>query len=98
MARSPRDYQIASRYLRSGHVDGAVLVSMHGKRPLDLHSLGVPVVLAGRPFGNGEDLSYVDADNVGGRAGRAISALPRQGTMAGPPGRPPAWTGCAAAG
>src|SRR5262249_50225382 len=31
MAHSPRDYQIASCYLRSGHVDGAVLVSMHGK-------------------------------------------------------------------
>ena len=27
---------------------------------------GVPVVLAGQPFGNDEDLSYVDADNVGG--------------------------------
>jgi len=66
MAYSPRDYQIASRYLRSGHVDGAVLVSMHGKRPLDLRSLGVPVVLAGRPFGSDDDLSYVDADNVGG--------------------------------
>src|SRR5690242_8831427 len=32
MAHSPCDYQIASRYLRSGHVDGAVLVSMHGKK------------------------------------------------------------------
>lgn len=52
MAHSPRDYQIAFRYLRSGYVDGAILVSMHGKRPLDLHSLGVPEVLAGRSFGN----------------------------------------------
>jgi DNA-binding LacI/PurR family transcriptional regulator len=66
MAHSPRDSQIASRYLPGGHVDGAVLVSMHGKRPPDLHSLGVPVVLAGRPFGNDDDLSYVDADNIGG--------------------------------
>ena len=48
-AHSPRDYQIASRYLRSGHVDGALLVSMHGKRPLDLRSLGVPGG-AGRPL------------------------------------------------
>jgi DNA-binding LacI/PurR family transcriptional regulator len=37
-AHSPRDYQVASRYLRSGHADGALLVSMHGKRPLDLRS------------------------------------------------------------
>jgi DNA-binding LacI/PurR family transcriptional regulator len=66
MAHSSLDYQIASRYLRSGHVDGAVLVGMHGKRPLDLHSLGMPVVLAGRPFSSDDDLSYVDADNVGG--------------------------------
>jgi DNA-binding LacI/PurR family transcriptional regulator len=40
MAHSLHDYQIAFRYLRSGHVDGAILVSMHGKRPLDLQSLG----------------------------------------------------------
>jgi DNA-binding LacI/PurR family transcriptional regulator len=36
------------------------------KGPLDPHSLGVSVVLAGRPFGNDDDLSYVDADSVGG--------------------------------
>ncbi len=93
MAHSPRDYQIASRYLRSGHVDGAVLVSMHGKRPLDLHSLGVPVVLAGRPFGNDDDLSYVDADNVGG-ARMAVQYLLKHGrgtvaTVAGPPDMSP---------
>jgi len=46
-AHSPRDQQIASRYLRSGHVDGAVLVSVHGQRPLDIAGLDVPVVLAG---------------------------------------------------
>ena len=89
---SPRDYQIASRYLRSGHVDGAVL-SMHGKRPLDLHSLGVPVVLAARPFGNDEDLSYVDADNVGG-VRMAVQYLLSHGrgtvaTVAGPPDMSP---------
>jgi DNA-binding LacI/PurR family transcriptional regulator len=93
MAHSPRDYQIASRYLRSGHVDGAVLVSMHGKRPLDLHSLGVPVVLAGRPFGNDDDLSYVDADNIGG-ARMAVRYLLSHGrstvaTVAGPPDMSP---------
>src|SRR5258708_13057163 len=63
-AHSPRDQKIASRYLRSGHVDGAVLVSMHGKRPLDIPGLDVPVVLAGRPFPDDPRLSYVDAHNV----------------------------------
>ena len=28
---SPRDYRTVSRYLRNGHVDGALLVSMHGR-------------------------------------------------------------------
>src|SRR5450755_3649202 len=88
-AHSPRDYQIASRYLRSGHVDGALLVSMHGKRPLDLRSLGVPVVLPGRSFGNSEGISYVDADNAGG-ARMAVQYLLKAGrdkiaTIAGPP-------------
>jgi DNA-binding LacI/PurR family transcriptional regulator len=92
-AHSARDYQIASRYLRSGHVDGALLVSMHGKRPLDLRSLGVPVVLAGRSFGNDDGISYVDADNAGG-ARMAVEYLLKSGremvaTIAGPPDMAP---------
>jgi DNA-binding LacI/PurR family transcriptional regulator len=92
-AHSPRDYQIASRYLRSGHVDGALLLSMHGKRPLDLRSLGVPVLLAGRSFGNDEGISYVDADNAGG-AKMAVEYLLKSGrttiaTIAGPPDMAP---------
>ena len=92
-AHSPRDYQIASRYLRSGHVDGALLVSMHGKRPLDLRSLGVPVVLAGRSFGPDDGISYVDADNGGG-ARMAVQYLLKSGremvaTIAGPPDMAP---------
>src|SRR5260221_6451503 len=87
-AHSPRDQKIASRYLRSGHVDGAVLVSMHGKRPLDIPGLDVPVVLAGRPFRDDASLSYVDADNVGG-AKMAVRYLLERGrrtvaTVAGP--------------
>jgi len=92
---SPRDYQTASRYLRSGHVDGALLASMHGGRPFDLHSLGIPVVLAGRPFGDddGDEFSYVDADNVGG-ARMAVQYLLKNGrstvaTVAGPPDMAP---------
>jgi DNA-binding LacI/PurR family transcriptional regulator len=92
-AHSPRDYQIASRYLRGGHVDGVLLVSMHGKRPLDLRSLGLPVVLAGRSFGPDEGISYVDADNAGG-ARMAVQYLLKAGrgkvaTIAGPPDMAP---------
>jgi DNA-binding LacI/PurR family transcriptional regulator len=91
-ANSPREYQIASRYLRGGHVDGALLVSMHGKRPLDLRSLGVPVVLAGRSLAY-EGISYVDADNAGG-AEMAVQYLLKAGrgmvaTIAGPPDMAP---------
>jgi DNA-binding LacI/PurR family transcriptional regulator len=94
---SPRDYQTASRYLRSGHVDGALLASMHGGRPFDLHSLGIPVVLIGRPLdeadGDGDRISYVDADNVGG-AKMAVQYLLKNGratvaTIAGPPDMAP---------
>jgi DNA-binding LacI/PurR family transcriptional regulator len=88
-AHSPREYQVVSRYLRSGHVDGALLVSLHGQRPLDPHSLGVPIVLAGRSVDPDEEVGYVDADNAGG-ARMAVQYLLRTGrdkiaTVAGPP-------------
>jgi DNA-binding LacI/PurR family transcriptional regulator len=93
-AHSPRDQEIASRYLRSGHVDGAVLVSMHRQRPLDIPGLDVPVVLAGRPFFDDASLSYVDADNIGG-AKMAVRYLLKRGrtavaTVAGPADMSPA--------
>ncbi|WP_240521709.1 LacI family DNA-binding transcriptional regulator [Amycolatopsis vastitatis] len=63
------DYQEpVLRYLDGGHVDGALVVGMHGRRPLDVGWLGIPVVFGGRPVqaGRSERLSYVDADNQGG--------------------------------
>src|SRR5258707_8976722 len=41
---SPRDHHTVSRYLRSGHVDGALFVSMHDRLAFDYESLGIPVV------------------------------------------------------
>jgi DNA-binding LacI/PurR family transcriptional regulator len=82
-----------ARYLRSGHVDGAIIVSMHGRLPLDLDGLGIPVVFIGRPTHGAEEHSYVDADNLGGaqlavryliEAGRSVVA-----TIAGPPDMAP---------
>ncbi len=90
---SPREYRTVSRYLRSGHVDGALFVSMHARPEFDYASFGVPVVLCGRPFSGGEKLSYGDADNVRG-AWNAVKYLLDNGhraiaTIAGPPDMAP---------
>ena len=61
------------RYLTRQHVDGVLLLSLHGEDPLprQLVERGVPVVVGGRPSG-GYEGPYVDVDNVGGaRAGVA---------------------------
>src|SRR6202050_4648823 len=85
---SPREYCTVSRYLRSGHVDGALLVSMHSRPDFDFAGLGIPLVLCGRPVRGGENLSYIDADNVDG-ARMAVTYLLDSGrkavaTIAGP--------------
>ncbi|HEV7203323.1 MAG TPA: LacI family DNA-binding transcriptional regulator [Jatrophihabitans sp.] len=56
------------QFVGSGHVDGVLLVSLHGDDSLarDLEGLGVPTVLNGRPFAAETDLFSVDSDNVGG--------------------------------
>ena len=62
------------RFARAGHLDGAILVSLHGDHPLPraLHAAGIPVMLMGRPLVPIEGVSYVSADNVGG--GRLAAA------------------------
>jgi DNA-binding LacI/PurR family transcriptional regulator len=68
------------RFARGGHLDGVILLSLHGDDPLPgrLLAAGVPVVLLGRPFSPVEGLSHVDADNVGG-ARSAVDHLVRRG-------------------
>jgi DNA-binding LacI/PurR family transcriptional regulator len=95
---TPREYHTVSRYLRSGHVDGAFFVSMHSRPNFDLGGLGIPVVLCGRPVTSGassgnDRVSYIDADNVEG-ARQAVSYLLSSGrttiaTIAGPPDMSP---------
>jgi DNA-binding LacI/PurR family transcriptional regulator len=55
------------RYLTAQHVDGVLLVSLHGDDPLPelLRGRGLPVVLGGRPPA-GYGGPFVDVDNVGG--------------------------------
>jgi DNA-binding LacI/PurR family transcriptional regulator len=70
----PEDRQRFLAYAAGGHVDGVLLLSMHGQDqlPQRLESLGVPTVLSGRPLSGRRRLWYVDADNVGG--GRLATA------------------------
>jgi DNA-binding LacI/PurR family transcriptional regulator len=64
MPNSPADVRRTGDYLSAGHVDGAVLVSLHGDDPLPsrLSEAGIPLVLVGRPP-RGISASYVDVDN-----------------------------------
>jgi DNA-binding LacI/PurR family transcriptional regulator len=90
MPQSPDEERRVERYLTAGHVDGALLVSLHGNDTLPdmLVERGVAVVVGGRPPG-GDVVSYVDVDNVGG-ARAAVSHLITGNrrtiaTIAGPP-------------
>jgi len=81
------------RYLAAGHVDGVLLVSLHGFHPLlgRLAERGVPFVVGGRPA-EPDLFSYVDVDNVHG-AYTAVSHLASRGrrsiaTIGGPQDMP----------
>lgn len=77
---SAADRDRFERFARGGHLDGVILLSLHGDDPLPqrLLSAGVPVVLLGRPFSPVPGLGYVDADNVGG-ARAAVDLLVDRG-------------------
>jgi DNA-binding LacI/PurR family transcriptional regulator len=67
MPESNGDSGRTADYLAAGHVDGAVLVSLHGDDPLlgRLAAAHIPTVVVGRPMRDGAT-SYVDVDNRGG--------------------------------
>jgi len=68
VVNSPEDQSRFLAYAAGGHVDGVLLLSLHGQdqMPQRLEALGVPTVLSGRPLSSRRRLWYVDADNVGG--------------------------------
>jgi DNA-binding LacI/PurR family transcriptional regulator len=70
VASRPEDHQRFLHYAAGRHVDGVLLLSLHGKDqlPEQLEAYGIPTVLSGRPLTGGGRLFYVDADNVGGGA------------------------------
>ncbi|MEU7853504.1 LacI family DNA-binding transcriptional regulator [Nonomuraea sp. NPDC049141] len=89
LASSAKSHARVERYIAGGHVDGVMLISMHGADPLPtaLSRLRVPVVSYGRPAVP-IDIPYVDNDNVGG-AESAVRHLVESGrrriaTIAGP--------------
>ncbi|MGV9307532.1 LacI family DNA-binding transcriptional regulator [Nonomuraea sp. NPDC003727] len=89
MAQSPEEHERLEHYLTGQHVDGVLLLSLHGEDPLPgrLETMGVPTVLGGRPVGL-DAFSYVDVDNRAG-ARQAVKHLlaagrSRVATIAGP--------------
>lgn len=89
MPDSPADEGRTGDYLTAGHVDGALLVSLHADDPLParLGAAGIPIVLVGRPP-KGTKASFVDVDNRQG-AQTAVAHLIAGGrrvvaTIAGP--------------
>jgi len=67
MPQSKEDEARLEGYLSAGHVDGVLMVSLHGNDPLPerVHRRGTPVVLGGKPNVD-SPVNYVDVDNVGG--------------------------------
>jgi DNA-binding LacI/PurR family transcriptional regulator len=65
--QGPQDRRRLESYLTPQHVDGVLLLSLHGDDPLPayLEGQGLPTVLGGRPAGP-EPTSYVDVDNEAG--------------------------------
>lgn len=90
-AQNDAEHQRVGEYVRSGHVDGVLLASMHADDPLPQLLVGarVPVVVGGRPERPIPGLVYVDSDNVGGgqmATERLLSAgRTRVAHIAGPP-------------
>ncbi len=86
----PGDNARATRYLRNGHVDGAIVVSHHEDDSLDraLADSGLPHVFVGRPLEGDRESRHVDLDNhLGGRiATEHLIARGRRriATLAGP--------------
>lgn len=66
LARPDEDGGRIAKYLRSGHVDGAVIVSHHRQDGLEDAVLGsrIPAVFVGRPFHDADLLHYVDVDSA----------------------------------
>ncbi|MFG1606504.1 LacI family DNA-binding transcriptional regulator [Actinoplanes sp. NPDC049265] len=95
IAQSPEERHRTEGFLTRQHVDGALLLSLHGDDilPAKLEERGVAMVRAGRPTGAVGGQTFVDADNRGG-ARAATEYLRARGRrriacIAGPQDMPP---------
>ncbi|NYI79525.1 DNA-binding LacI/PurR family transcriptional regulator [Nocardioides panzhihuensis] len=68
IAQPGQEMQRTLRYLRGGHVDGAIVVSHHRNDALADHLavIGLPASFIGRPLAGAEKVFYTDPDNVAG--------------------------------
>jgi DNA-binding LacI/PurR family transcriptional regulator len=68
MSQSNDDRLRVEQFLVRGHVDGALLLSLHAQDPLprNLMRHGLPVVTGGRPLNGDAGIPCVDVDNRGG--------------------------------
>ena len=68
IAQPGDEMQRSLRYLRGGHVDGAIVVSHHRNDALADHlaAIGLPVAFIGRPLTGAEKVFYTDPDNIAG--------------------------------
>lgn len=84
MLERQKDYARIGQYLSTGHVDGALMFSLHGDDPLTgmARQTGLPAVFGGRPgrpyAPDEKEPLYVDADNRGG-ARQAVAHLQERG-------------------
>jgi DNA-binding LacI/PurR family transcriptional regulator len=84
MLERQEDYARIGQYLSAGHVDGALMFSLHRDDllPAMAKQTGLPAVFGGRPGWPGaadeKDLLYVDTDNRGG-ARQAVAHLQERG-------------------
>lgn len=90
MSRAGDDGGRTVRYLRGGHVDGAIVVSHHrsDRWVEELTESTLPTIFIGRPWTAGPAVTYVDTDNYdGGRLAAqhlAGTGATRPATVAGP--------------
>ena len=68
IASTPAEADQFEHYVAGGHVDGVLLLSLHGddRLPQSLERMGIPTVINGRPLSGDPSLCYVDSDNVAG--------------------------------
>ncbi|MFZ5871907.1 MAG: substrate-binding domain-containing protein, partial [Actinomycetota bacterium] len=91
LAQNDEHHAQASSFVRAGHVDGVILVSVHEDDPLpgQLARARIPFVLGGRPSTPLPGATYVDVDNrLGARlATERLLATGHQriATITGPP-------------